>query len=252
MSGQDGGRRGRAAIAAGLALVACGFITALLLPVGRRPAAPVVLAAPNAFSGPVNGGCYLRTPVECAIHVDSWQPVVVDPGVAIDVIHLGARRDGTGGFANLYDLRTDVSNPPRGSYKPSLVRRDFAAACGVSYELRVRVSVAGDNALVETGRTNRFTCPAGATPTPTATATATATRTPTATPTRTATATATRPAGQTPTATRPVTATPTPTGTLRPTNTPTATPTGTREGPPTESPTPPIPALTIYLPVVIR
>ena len=237
MSGQDGGRRGRAAIAAGLALVACGFMTALLLPIGRRPAAPVVLAAPNAFSGPVNGGCYLRTPVECAIHVDSWQPVVVDPGVAIDVIHLGARRDGTGGFANLYDLRTDVSNPPRGSYKPSLVRRDFAAACGASYELRVRVSVAGDNRLNETGRTNSFTCPA-----------ADATATPTATATRTPTATATR----TPTATRPLTATPTATGTLAATSTPTATATGTREGTPTTSPTPPIPALTIYLPVVIR
>ena len=225
----SGGWRGRAAIAAGLVLVALGFLMALVLPFGRRTETPAALAAPNVFSGPVNGGCYLRTVTECAIHIDKWQPLTVDPGVAIDGFRVGAKRAGGNKFNNLYDFRTDVSNPPRTSYLPSLVRRDFAAACGEAYVLRVLVSVENDNSFVETGQTNSFTCPEAATPTPTQTATAT--------PTTTSTPTVT------------------PTGTLQATDVPTATPTGTleatAESTPTATATLPVPELTIYLPVVV-
>lgn len=217
MSGERGrwrGARGGAwrGAAAGLALLALGFAVAWATGRPRATGGPgatggQVLAAPNAFAGPVNGGCYLRSPVECAIHVSAWEPVVVDPGLRIDGLRLGARRGGSGVFGDLYDFRTDVSNPPTGSYRPGAVRRDFAAACGASYELRVMVSVLGDDAYVETGRTNAFTCPAAATPTPTQTPTATATATVTATPspTASATVTGTRPAA---TATPPATGTP--------------------------------------------
>lgn len=223
------GWRGRAAIAAGVVLVALGFLVALAVPFGRRAETPVALAAPSVFSGPVNGGCYLRTITECSIHVDRWQPITVDPGQPIDAIRLGAKRDGARNFGNLYDFRTDVSNPPMSSYLPSLVRRDFAAACGEAYVLRVLVSVENDDGFVETGRTNSFTCPEAATPTPTRTPTPTATATSTPTPTSTPTAT--------------------PTGTLQATDTPTATPTGTQEA--TAESTPPVPELTVYLPVVV-
>lgn len=148
-------------IVAGLLLLAAGFLAAFLYPDGRPAAGgPVALAAPSAFSGPVNGGCYQRTAFKCAIHIDAWQPVTVDPNVAIDSIRLGALRDGAGRFWNLYDFSTDISNPPRTSYRPSLVRQDFAIECGKSYQLRVMVSVEGIDTYTEVGRTNRFMCPA--------------------------------------------------------------------------------------------
>lgn len=242
--------RGRAALAAGLALAAVGFLAALLYPRGET-AAPVALAAPNAFTGPVNGGCYLRTEIECGIHVDNWQPLVVDQGLKIDAFRLGALRDGNQNFSTLYDFRTDVSNPPTGNYLPSLVRRDFAAACGATYQVRVMVSVVGDNSFKEVGRTNQFTCPEAATPTPTNTPTSTPTNTPTNTPTATATPTGTLRSTNTPTVTS--TATSTPTGTLQVTNTPTATVQVTAGPSPTATvtTTPPVPELTIYLPVVV-
>jgi hypothetical protein len=154
MSGLPDGWRGRVPVVAGVALVALGFLTALLVPGGGDTAAPVALAAPNVFTGPVNGGCYLRAPTECAIHVDSWQPITVDPGLRIDAFRLGAARAG-GGFKNLYDFRMDVSNPPGNTYRPSLPRRDFAAACGITYQARLMVSVVGDDALTEAGRPHR-------------------------------------------------------------------------------------------------
>lgn len=213
----SGGWRGRAAIAAGVVLVALGFLMALVLPFGRRAESPVALAAPSAFSGPVNGGCYLRTVTACSIHVDRWMPLTVDSGVAIDGFRLEAQQAGSIMFNNLYDFRSDVSNPPRTSYLPSLVRRDFAAACGTTYELRVLVSVVGDDTFTETGRTNSFACPEAATPTPTNTPTPTDTPTPTNTPTLT----------------------------------PTATPTGTLEATAEFTATPPVPELRVYLPVVV-
>jgi hypothetical protein len=229
------------AAGAGLVVLA-GVIIGLLAVPARRPeapaglAAPAAYAAPNAFSGPVQGGCYLRSETACAIHVTGWQPVTVDQGLAIDAVRLGARRAGEMTFRNLYDFRTDVSNPPLTTYQLSPVRRDFAAACSASYELRVMARPRATTTFTEVGRTNVFTCPDAPTPTPTLTPTptATATTTTTSTSTATPTATGTRPINATPTATpRPGTSTPT-------TTPPTATPTTT----------PPPPELTIYLPVV--
>jgi len=125
-----------------------------------RPRPAPIMAAPNVFSGPVNGGCYLQTVTTCAIHVDSWQPVVADTGQALVGFQLAAQAQGASGSAVLYDFRTDVSNPPIGSYLPSLVKRDFAARCGVSYRLMLRAQDSGDLSFEEIGRTEVFTCPA--------------------------------------------------------------------------------------------
>ncbi len=148
-------------VVAGVLLLAAGFLTALLYPIGRETAAPV-LAGPQAFAGPVSGGCYLATAQSCRVRVDSWRPLVVEPGQAIDAVRLDAWRDGAAQLSPLYDLATSVANPPVGSYQPSRVRQDFAAKCGATYELRVLVSTTSDPAYTETGRTNRFTCPAAA------------------------------------------------------------------------------------------
>lgn len=225
------GGRGRAAAAAA-ALLGLGFLVGVLASGGRpggAPAAvpaPAVVAAPGGFGGPVAGGCYLRAPTECAVRVDRWEPIAIDAGQSLAAVQLRAARPGQQQpVVVLHDFRTDVSNPPRGSYGLSPARRDYAAVCGATYRLSVWARDSDDAAFVELGQTNDFTCPAAATPTPT--------RTPT--PTHTPTTTATR----------------TPTGTLQPTATPAVTPTGTLQATATQSPTPPIPALTIYLPVVV-
>lgn len=127
--------------------------------VARRPPAREALAAPNVFSGPVNGGCYLETPASCRIHVDNWQPIVPDTGRVLRGFQLVAQADGAA-EAMLYDFRTDVSNPPSSSYRPSLVKQDFAARCGVTYHLALKAQDSDDLSPEEVGRTTQFLCPA--------------------------------------------------------------------------------------------
>lgn len=171
----DHSRRGVAAAAA-LLLVVVGLLAAST---AWRPAAPAV-AAPNAFYGPVQGGCYLATEVSCAVHIDGWQPIVVNPGRRLVGFRLGLQNVVTGKTTILYDFRTDLSNPPS-DYVPSLVRGDYAAACGETYAVILSVRDSGDQDYGQTGMTNAFACPDAPTPTPTATPQPTATAQPTAT-----------------------------------------------------------------------
>jgi hypothetical protein len=129
-------------------------------------AVPSALAAPNIFSGPVNGGCYLDTEAICRLHIDNWQPITADPGQKLVGFQLLAVPDGSASGALLYDFRSDVSNPPGGSYLPSLVKHT------------------ADLDFEEVGRTNMFQCPEEAV-TPTATASVTPETTPSVTPTNT-------------------------------------------------------------------
>lgn len=119
----------------------------------QRPEAMPVVAAPHVFSGPVNGGCYLATATTCQIHVDSWQPLAIAPGERLLAFRLQANGQ------PLYDFKTDVSNPPMGSYLPSLVKKEFAARCGESYVLSVVAQDTADPGPVAVGQTNAFICP---------------------------------------------------------------------------------------------
>jgi hypothetical protein len=157
----------------------------------NAPSGAVVMAAPNVFSGPVNGGCYLDTITTCRLHIDNWQPIAVDPNTSLDGFRLIAQRHG-GRAMILYDFRTDVSNPPAGTYLPSLVKKDFLAECGLTYQLILTVKDSGDTGYEETGRTDAFTCPVAATPTPSPTPSATPVNMPVA---GTATPAGTLPAG---------------------------------------------------------
>ena len=143
-------------------LVACSAQTAVV---------PRAVAAPNVFSGPVNGGCYLDTTTTCRIHVDRWQPIVTDPGQKLLAFRLLAVPGDVATGSTLYDFRTDVSNPPTGSYLPSLVKKDFAAQCGATYSLSLRAKDSADLDFEEIGRTNEFRCPTAAVATPTPTPT---------------------------------------------------------------------------------
>ena len=127
----------------------------VLLFVWQQPSQPpAAIAAPNVFGGPVNGGCYLDTPISCKLHIDAWQPLQISPGEKLLAFQLQA----TG--HTLYDFRTDVSNPPSGSYLPSLVKQDFAITCGETYVLSLLAQDTGDANLLTLGQTNAFTCPA--------------------------------------------------------------------------------------------
>jgi hypothetical protein len=146
-------------------------------------AVPSALAAPHVVSGPVNGGCYLDTAASCRLHVDKWQPIVTDQGQKLLGFQLLAVPAGSSSGALLYDFRSDVSNPPGGSYLPSLVKQDFAAQCGAAYELSLRAKDTADLDFEEVGRTNMFQCPAAAvTPTASPTPEGTPSATPPSTP----------------------------------------------------------------------
>jgi hypothetical protein len=169
------------------ALIILGLFAGLLLLAARpakKAAVPVVSAAPNVFSGPVNGGCYLDTVTTCQIHIDNWQPILTDAGAVLNGFRLVGVQDGSASGAVLYDFRTDVSNPPSGSYLPSLVKKDFSAQCGTTYHLSLLAKDSGDLDFEEVGRTAQFQCPAAPTPTPSPTSTPSPTPTPspTATP----------------------------------------------------------------------
>lgn len=188
-------------------LAAWGGLAAALATVAAvvvlRPApAPPALAAPSAFTGPVNGGCYTITLTTCALHVDAWQPIGIDPGHTLDGFQLALVGSNQTSMT-LYDFHSDVSNPPGNNYRPSLVRKDFPAQCGGSYYVALNVWQSDASSYVEAGRTNEFQCPA---------ALATATPTPTSTPTVTPMPTATATLAITPTATT----TAMPTGTVEP------------------------------------
>jgi hypothetical protein len=103
------------------------------------------------------------TPTSCHIHVDDWQPITSDPGQRLVGFRLVAQAAGALGPATLYDFRTDVSNPPSGAYRPSLVRQEFAARCDVVYQLSLQAQDTGDPSFEALGRTNEFRCPMAAT-----------------------------------------------------------------------------------------
>lgn len=145
---------GRAGLASLLPLLAA----ALFVVTWQQPPPTVVVAAPNVFSGPANGGCYLATATTCQVHVDDWQPIQIAQGERLVAVQLQANGQ------PLYDFRTDVSNPPSGSYLPSLAKQDFAIRCGESYVLSLRAQDTGDAALVTVGETTVFTCPAAQPP----------------------------------------------------------------------------------------
>jgi hypothetical protein len=130
---------------------------ALALPGLARPdEAPAgAAAAPEVFSSPINGGCYIAAPGQCRLHVDPFTVNIV-PGRRLSTLKLQANG------VTIYDFRTDVSNPPPFSgstYAPSLVAQDFAAVCGRTYVLNLLGQDTGDSNLLNMGQTTEFTCP---------------------------------------------------------------------------------------------
>lgn len=112
--------------------------------------------APQVFSSPINGGCYIAAPNQCRLHVD---PFTINIGTGQRLVAFQLQANGV----TVYDFRTDVSNPPPASgttYSPSLVMQDFAAVCGQTYTLNILGRDSGDANFLNMGQTASFTCPA--------------------------------------------------------------------------------------------
>ncbi len=195
-----GTRRRQVRLLLAIGMLPLAALALLFIPPRAQPVGPVAVNAIEAFSGPVNGGCYAIAATQCSIHVASWQPIPIAPGKQLQAVRLEANG------RPLYDFRTDVSNPPNAPYSLSLVAQDFGATCGVTYTLTLLAQEKGDPGYTTIGSTNAFACPLLATPTPTATPTSPSAPVSTATPTATATQIVNRTA----------TVTATPTGTRTP------------------------------------
>jgi hypothetical protein len=136
-------------ILAGLVLAG---IAAAAVGLGFRSSAR---AAPEVYSSPINGGCYISAPNECKLHVDPFTININDtPGTTLVEFQLQANGQ------TVYHFRTDVSNPPAADYTPSLVALDFAATCGESYSMNILGRDSLDANLLNMGQTAEFTCPA--------------------------------------------------------------------------------------------
>ena len=144
-----------------------GFILAVLcvglILAGGLSQPPAADAAPAIFASPIQAGCYLAKPDQCKIHVDPFA-IDIASGQKLDQFELVATRIGTGVLTTIYDFRTDLSNPAPflgSSYTPSLVAKDFAAACGETYTLTLEGKDTGDASLFSLGMTHQFSCPTG-------------------------------------------------------------------------------------------
>jgi hypothetical protein len=112
-------------------------------------------AAPEVFSSPINGGCYITSPNECKLHVDPFT-VNINDGAGAKLVEFILHANGQ----PIYHFRTDVSNPPAADYTPSLVAMDFAATCGETYYMNILGRDSLDANLLNMGQTAEFICPA--------------------------------------------------------------------------------------------
>jgi hypothetical protein len=124
---------------------------------------PPVRAEPQIFASPVHAGCYLEKIDRCKIHVEPFT-INLAAGKKLVLFKLVAINVGTSIQTVIYDFRPDQSNPapPSGNtYTPSLVAKDFAAACSQSYMVSLQGQDTGDTGVFNLGLTAQFTCPRG-------------------------------------------------------------------------------------------
>jgi hypothetical protein len=145
-----------------LLLVAAANLVVLIM---DHEGSHLALAAPEIYASPVHAGCYLAEHDLCKIHVEPFTLNLV-PGEKLVMFRLYAiplRQS----QVMIYDFRPDQSSPipPAGStYTPTLVKKDFAVTCGVSYQIKLEGQDTGDLVVYTLGTTDVFACPAGSYP----------------------------------------------------------------------------------------
>jgi hypothetical protein len=114
-------------------------------------------AAPEVFSSPINAACIRVSPTVCKLHVDPFT-IQIAPANRLEAFQLRANS------SLLYDFRSDVSNPPSGSYTPSSVKLDFAASCGITYTINLLARDSADTDFLNAGQVEEIICPVGLEP----------------------------------------------------------------------------------------
>lgn len=136
-------------------LIAVALLIVATLGLSRLATMQRASAAPDGFASPINGGCYITAPDVCKIHIDPFVININDgQGAKLQQFTLYANGN------PIYDFRTDVSNPPRADYSPSMVALDFAAQCGKKYFVNMIAKDSTDANPLNYGQTTEFTCPA--------------------------------------------------------------------------------------------
>jgi hypothetical protein len=107
-----------------------------------------------AYVQTLNASCHLAAPTVCKLRVEPYT-VGTFFGARLEAFQLQANGE------TLYDFRTDVSNPPAGTYTPSRVRLDFAATCGGAYVVSLLADDTSQAGLTLVGQTEAVPCPQG-------------------------------------------------------------------------------------------
>lgn len=137
------------------ALVLGGFtLGGRIVPALASPPQLLPPDAPTVSTGPIHAGCVQVTPSICRIHVDPFT-IQMPVGQTLKAFQIRLNDQ------VVYDFHTDVSNPPSGSYTPSAVKKDFAAACGHTYAVQLFARDSSTAFLVQTGQADQVTCPVG-------------------------------------------------------------------------------------------
>lgn len=134
---------------------------ATLAGLARPAASRAVLAETAIFASPVQGGCYLVRPDACKIHLEPFT-IQIASGQKLTSFQLVAIRMSDGRQTMIYDFRPDLSNPvpfTGTAFTPSLVAKDFAAACATNYEISLQGRDSGDSSTFSLGLTNTIVCP---------------------------------------------------------------------------------------------
>ena len=132
--------------------LALGFLGLMVISGLRFPDAERASAAPEVSYGALNGSCYLNNFGSCSLRVDPFS-IAVAGGSQLEAFKLQA--NGT----TVYHFSTDVSNPPGGTYTPSLVKLDFAAVCSRTYVLTLIADDTSQAVFQTVGQTKSITCP---------------------------------------------------------------------------------------------
>lgn len=126
-----------------------------LKPLAAAACVLVLIAASSAqavvTSSPFAAACFAARR-GCRVTVDPFT-LQVPPGQHLARFQIGL------GTSTVYDFHTDRSNPPSGSYTPTMPRLGFAARCSASATARLSAQDTGDGAPVILAETTSIVCP---------------------------------------------------------------------------------------------
>ncbi len=117
--------------------------------------------SPDVFASPIQAGCYIAAVNDCRIHVELFT-ITVNTGSHLVFFSLVTTQQGTGTQRVIHNFKPDLSNPVPLSgttFTPSPVTQDYAATCGLTYNLSLQARDTLDPNPYNLGTSGWFTCP---------------------------------------------------------------------------------------------